>query len=261
MATYPAALRPSAPSDLIRVGARFDGGYVISRRMLEAASGLLSFGLSDEWEFEDQFSRAACVPVVCFDPTVDAAFWAKRFAAGLGKGLIRLDAKRLRRGLRMIDYNRFFDGKRNRHVRKAIGYPGRNSLTLSEAIAEAGLPGQLLLKMDIEGWEYRVLPQLVELRGEFIGLAIEFHDIDLHERRIAEFVEAISDRFVLIHFHANSHTAIGPDGLALVFELTFMARSLLRPGEELAYHDLPIVDLDAPNIPGQKEAIVSFARV
>lgn len=260
MAVYNSCFRPYAPEDLVRLGAKYDGGYVISKRMIEAAGGLLSFGLSDEREFEEEFTRKAGVSAVCFDPTVDGVFWAKRLAAGLIKGLMRSDVRRIRRSLRFIDYRRFFDGKRNRHVRKAIGYPGPNALNLSDAIAVAALPGPLMLKMDIEGWEYRILEQLVDLRSEFVGFAIEFHDIDLHERRIAEFVEAVSDRFALIHFHANSHTTIGPGGLALVFELTFMARKLLLPDEELTVRDLPIAELDAPNIPGQKEAVVSFAQ-
>lgn len=260
MAIYNRHFCPHAPADLVRVGAKFDGGYVISHRMIEAAGGLLSFGLSDEWEFEEEFTRSACVPVVCFDPTVNGLFWAKRFAAGLVKGLFSLDLRRLRRGMRMIDYRRYFDGRRNRHVRKAIGYSGPKSLSLADAIATAGLTGPLMLKMDIEGWEYRILQQLVDLRSEFIGFAIEFHDIDLHEQRIVDFVEAVSDRFILIHFHANSHTTIGPNGLALVFELTFMARSLLQPGEQLSVRALPIAELDAPNIPGQNEAVVSFAE-
>lgn len=260
MAVYNALLRPYAPADIVRLGAKHDGGYVISQRMIEAAGGLISFGLSDEWEFEKDFTRAAGVSAVCFDPTVDRTFWAKRLAVGMIKGLLRCDVSRLRRGLRVIDYCRFFDAKRNRHVRKAIGYSGPNALNLSDAIAVATLSGPLMLKMDIEGWEYRILEQLVDLREEFVGFTIEFHDIDLHEQRIADFVDAVSDCFVLIHFHANSHTTIGPDGLALVVELTFMARRLLRPDEELTIHDLPIAGFDAPNIPGQKEAVVSFAQ-
>lgn len=258
MAVYNKSLRPHAPADLVRVGAEFDGGYVISQRMIDAAGGLLSFGLNDEWSFEEEFTRKASVPVVCFDPTVDGLFWINRLAAGIVKGLISLDAMRLRRGFRFIDYWRFFNVRHNRHIRSAIGYSGPKSLSLSDAIVAAGLSGPLMLKMDIEGWEYRILKQLVELRGEFIGMAIEFHDVDLHEQRIIDFVEAISDRFVLIHFHANSHTTIGPDGLALVFELTFMARSLLQQSEQLIVHNLPIAELDAPNIPGGKEAVVSF---
>lgn len=231
---------------------------MISRRMVGATRGLLSFGLSDEWEFEAEFARSADLPVVCFDPSVNITFWAKKFAAGLTKGAANLDSKRIRRGLRFIDYARFFDGKRHRHVRKAIGYTGPVSLSFGDALKEAALPSPLLLKMDIEGWEYRVLPELVAARESFTGLIIEFHDVDLHEKRIVDFVRNISDRFMLIHFHANSHTTVGPDGLALVIELTFMARDLLQPGEALNTHALPIVGLDAPNIPGDVEATVTF---
>jgi len=259
MAVYPNSFRPRAPTDLVRIGAAFDGGYVISSRILNSAKGLLSFGLSDEWEFEAEFSRLARVPVVCFDPTVNGAFWTRKLFAALGKGVLRGDARRLRRGMRFIDYRRFFDGERHRHIRKAIGYPGPRSLNLEDAMIEAALPKPVFLKMDIEGWEYRILSQLVVAQDDFVGLAIEFHDIDLHESRIVDFIQAISERFVLIHLHANNHTAIGPQGLALVAEMTFMARSLLSSDERLTEYDLPIAGLDAPNIPGKRDAVVSFA--
>jgi len=241
------------------MGAALDGGYVLSRRIVGATKGLLSFGLNDEWEFEAEFSKAAGVPVVCYDPSVTGAFWAKRMAVGLGKGIMGLDRRRLRRGLRVIDYKQFFDGKRHRHVRKAIGFSGPRSLTLDEAIADAALPAPLFLKMDIEGWEYRILDQIVARRSEFVGLAIEFHDVDLHEKRIVDFIAAISDELVLIHFHANSHCILGPEQKSVVIELSFMAKSLLAEGEQLVAHALPIAGLDAPNLPGEREAVVSFS--
>jgi hypothetical protein len=258
MALYPLELRPQSPDDLVRIGAPFDGGYVVSRRMIDATKGLLSFGLSDEWEFEAKIAEFAKVPVVCFDPSVNITFWIKKFAAGLARGVTNLDSKRIRRGLRFIDYVRFFDGRQRRHIRKAIGYPGPMSLSFRDALKEASLPSPLLLKMDIEGWEYRVLPELLTARNSFTGLIIEFHDVDLHKKRIVEFVTDMSNRFVLIHFHANSHTTVGSDGLALVIELTFMARDLLKPREVLKTHTLPLAGLDAPNIPGDIEATVSF---
>jgi hypothetical protein len=260
VAPYNNAYRPKAPYDLIRMGAEFDGGYVISKRLLSNSRGLLSFGLSDEWEFEEQFTRTARIPVVCFDHTVNSHFWARRFIAGMAKGIINVDAKQFRRGLRMFDYNRFFDGKLNRHIRKAIGYRGENTITLPEAISLASLPEPLTLKMDIEGWEYRILKQLTEMRNKFVGIIIEFHDIDLHEHRIIEFIRAISDRFALIHFHPNSETTVGPGGSALAVEMTFMAHSLLEPGEELYFRTLPIVQLDAPNSPGKQETVVNFSE-
>lgn len=261
MALYPVEFRPNATSDLIRIGAPYDGGYVLPERIIFATHGILSFGLSDEWEFEDELSHKSGARVVCFDPSVTWAFWLRKFVVGIYRGLLKCDAQRFRRGLRFFDYVRFFDGQRHKHYRKAIGYPGVRAISLPQAIELAQLDEPLFLKMDIEGWEYRLLSDLIVLQHRFVGFAIEFHDVDLHEERIRKFISAINDTFLLVHFHANSHTAIRSDGSALVVEMSFMNRALLKPGEVLEYRDLPIPRIDAPNLPNDVEAIVSFHDV
>jgi hypothetical protein len=259
MPSYPKVFRSSSPRDMIRVGSENDGGYVLSQRMVKATKGLLSFGLSDEWGFERHFSELSGAPFVCYDPSVTASFWFRRFAAGMIKGTIKFDGRLLRRAFRFIDYLRFFDGSRHRHIRKAIGLSGPGSLSLVEALSASALPAPLLLKMDIEGWEYRILDEIVAHQSQFVGFVIEFHDLDLHEERLARFMKSISERFVLIHFHANNHTVLQPGGLALVAEFTFMAKELLEPGEALDRPNLPLAVLDAPNVLGKPDAIVNFA--
>jgi hypothetical protein len=260
MALYPWQFRPNAPNDLIRIGSQYDGGYVIPERVIGATRGLLSFGLNDEWQFEVEFSRRSQSPVVCFDPTVTGLFWLRKLVAGVLKGSVNLDATRLRRGFRYIDYIRFFDGRPHRHIQEWIGNR-TGAVTVTQAIERAQLAEPLFLKMDIEGAEYRVLDEVVIARSKFSGMAIEFHDADLHEGRIIDFVERIKDCFVLVHMHANSHTAVGPGGAALVLEFSFLNRSLLLKDEVLQYRPLPIAGLDAPNLPGDHEALVNFREM
>jgi Methyltransferase FkbM domain len=257
IAIYPSGFRPSAPRDLIRIGAKFDGGYVLPERLLAATRGLLSFGLCDEWTFEAEFARRSGARVVCFDPSVDRMFWLGKLLAGLGYGVARLDPAKIRRGFRGIDYARFFDGKHHRHIKAAIG-KGVNAVSLPRALEMAGLDEPIFLKMDIEGWEYRILDDVIATRAKFTGLAIEFHDVDLHEDRILAFIRAIADHHVLVHFHANSHTTVLEGGRALVIELSFMNRALMAPGEALEHHSLPIAGLDAPNLPHNIDAPVAF---
>lgn len=255
---YPKAFRPAATDDLVRIGAAFDGGYVMPKRIIDASEALLSFGLSDEWQFEAAFHAARGKPVAVFDHTVDARFWLQKALANAARGTLRLDAHRLRRSLRFMDYRRFFDGKTRRHFKMPLGYPGPGTADLREALRLTGFDRDVLLKMDIEGWEYRALDDIAAERARFTGIAIEFHDVDLHSDRIVRFIEETADSLVLVHFHANSHTVIGRDGQSIVVELTFMNRRLLEPGESLSHRPLPIPDLDAPNLPGDHEAPVRF---
>lgn len=258
MAEYSFKFKPFATDDLVRIGATYDGGYVMPSRILEETGGLLSFGLSDEWQFEVEFSQKSGMRVAVFDPSVNFSFWVRKFLASIYYGLKTLDYSRFCRGLRILDYLRFFDGKRHKHFRVGIGYPGRGDISLQTAIQLADLDEPLFLKMDIEGWEYRVLSDLVLLSDRFTGFAIEFHDVDLHERRIFEFIRAIEDNFLLVHFHPNTHTTVGYNDSALVIELTFMNKSLLKPNEQFCQIDLPINGLDAPNIPGDDEPTIIF---
>jgi FkbM family methyltransferase len=44
------------------------------------------------------------------------------------------------------------------------------------------------LKIDIEGSEYRILEEIIELQDFICGIVIEFHNIDLHEDKILSFI-------------------------------------------------------------------------
>jgi hypothetical protein len=255
---YPAEFRPLATTDLVRVGAQYDGGYVLPARLMSASEGLLSFGLSDQWEFEAAFLESRGKRIVCFDHSVDANFWFRKFIANLARGASRLDLASASRAFRFVNYYRFFNDGPCRHIRQPIGYPGTGAVDLVEAMNIAGFGSSVLLKMDIEGWEYRVLSDIVALRDRFSGLIIEFHDVDLHQERIVEFIRELAGQFVLVHFHANSHTVQGPGRRSIVVEMSIMNRRFLAPEEVLSYRPLPIPGLDAPNIPGNTEAAVSF---
>jgi hypothetical protein len=254
---YPSKFKPLSTPDLIRLGGSHDGGYVLPRRVVEASEGLLSFGLNDDWEFEGAFLKLKPVSLTVFDHTVHAGFWVRRVLANLAVGASRLSLERIRRTTRFIEYSRFFDGKARRHVRKAIGYPGPGAVDLEGALGESGLKQPIFLKMDIEGWEYRILDQLAEQCGRFSGMAIEFHDEDLHRQRIEAFIDTVAPEMALVHFHPNNFGARGPDGDPVVIEMTFASRKLFAPGE-LAARELPLPGLDAPNDPGSPEKPISF---
>ncbi len=235
---------------------------MLPERILSASRGLLSFGLSDEWGFEREFWERTGAPTICYDPTVNARFWFKRSITCIYRGILALDPKAMAKALKFIEYMRFFYSSGDqapKHIRKYIGYRGSHTVDLNGARAESAISIPFFLKVDIEGSEYRILDQIAHSKHELTGLAIEFHDVDLHEQRIVNFIDAISDVLVVVHFHANSHTVVEPNGRALAIELTFMNRELLREGETLLHQSLPIAALDYANLPGEAEANVSFA--
>ena len=46
-------LRPFDEPNLIRLGKKNDGGYVVSKKSLESGNCLLTFGMCNEWSFEE----------------------------------------------------------------------------------------------------------------------------------------------------------------------------------------------------------------
>jgi hypothetical protein len=257
---YSPKFKPRALDDLIRLGRENDGGYVLPKRVVDASEGLLSFGVSDDWEFEKAFLRQKRVNLVAFDHTVTGRFWAKWLLGNLVRGTLTLKPEKLRRCYRLIDYKRFFDGKSRRHVRKAIGYSASGAIDLSGALRESRLDEPIFLKMDIEGWEYRVLDELASRAKRFSGMAIEFHDTDLHRQRIEDFIEAVAADQALVHFHPNNFGARDNRGDSIVVEMTFANTSLISQSE-LRAQPLPIAGLDAPNNPHSPEGPIEFATL
>ncbi len=228
-------------------------------RLLDAAEGLLSMGLSDDWTFEQAVHEVNSVPVVAFDHSVDAKFWVRRFLGGAYHGLRERDPAKFRGVWRFRQYRRFFNSDARRHVRRAIGRREHGFVDLAEALDIARMANGVLLKIDIEGAEYRILDQIVAHRRRFCGVVMELHDIDLHEARIEQFLRAMAGDFLLVHFHANNCTTYGPADMSIVVEICLMNRALLSDAEELVEHPLPIAGLDAKNLPNQPDIVVRFS--
>ena len=69
-------LRPFDEPDLIRLGKKNDGGYIVSKKSLESGNCLLTFGMSNEWSFEEDFIKYNSKNYVhIYDHTVDLNFF------------------------------------------------------------------------------------------------------------------------------------------------------------------------------------------
>ena len=71
-------------SNLIRIGPKTDGGYVVDKRILGKNKILVTCGLNDDWEFEKDFiNKNKNSRVEAYDHTVDTKFWLKRLKKDL----------------------------------------------------------------------------------------------------------------------------------------------------------------------------------
>jgi hypothetical protein len=80
-------LAPIAIQDLVRVGNKGDGGYVIPMSSVEEADFLISMGVNTDWSFDEHFLAInPNINIHAYDHTVSK----KKFKKNLKKSLIRL---------------------------------------------------------------------------------------------------------------------------------------------------------------------------
>ena len=105
--------------------------------------------------------------------------------------------------------------------------------------------------MDIEGWGYRCLDEIIEYKALLSGIAIEFHDVDLHLDKIKRFVELID--MPIAHIHPTNCAPVNKDGIPMVIEVTFS-----RNGDIINRHPKLPHPLDAPVCPKREEYLINF---
>lgn len=242
-------LQPNACGDLVRLGKDFDGGYLVCKRDVDASDGLIGLGVYKDWSFERDFRAVNKVRVDAYDRSVGVGF----FIRNIVRKILRIYnlPKFIDAVADLISYFLFFGQSGVSHHRKFIGMNiPPNIITLNEAMSL--IEGDnTFLKIDIEGSEYRILDDLLACADQTSGLAIEFHDCDLHINRVLGFVEAYP--LSLVHLHINTGSHVSPDGIPLVIELTFSSAEKGGGGRASLPHAL-----DMPNKKGASEFEVNF---
>lgn len=254
---WPAIFRPDGRNLLVRIGSRYDGGYIIPAAVVPEIEQILTFGLGLNWDFEHQMSHLSPAHEIhCYDHTVTPARMRKIAALSLLKYFFKT-AKR-RELLRIAThYFRFFgDAGKARHFQMMVG-TADSEVETSVAAAFARLPGtsdRVLLKCDIKGGEYALLGDLIAHAPRCAVIAIEFHDCGFRMAEITDAVSQLRNSHWLDHFHINNCSEYGPDDVPSVIELTFSRKDLdgaAKLPSNLA--GLPTsrdgTELDAPNDP------------
>ena len=260
----PSFLRPKHKCELIRLGKENDGGYSIPKKSLENSKFIFGFGLSDDWSFEKDFRKLSGAKVVCYDLSVNGKYWIIRFC----KDLINVVLLRenifisLKRFFTYFSYKLFFDKKNKIHERKMIapinlhihGVDQSDITDLNQILSEKD-NFSFFLKVDIEKSEYRILEQIINYQERLTGLAIEFHDCDLHFEKIKNFIDNF--KLQLVHVHINNYGDIDSSGFANVIELTFSPQNynILREKKD---NKFPVAGLDQPNNKNINDEIIIF---
>lgn len=239
----PKSLHPIDCSSLVRLGSRYDGGYVVDESSIKDTKVLVSFGVNDNWDFENEVSKTFDIPTHAYDYSVGPMLWIKGILRPLLQRFNIMGS--IAAFMKPITFSLFFSGE-NFFYKKKIGDGSDNTVSLHSILD--GLEGNIFLKMDIEGWEYRVLEDIISMQKRFSGLAIEFHDIDLHIERVTNFLKDLDMGIVSIN--ANNTGGKDSNGNPLVIEVA-LSKNINKDGDyakDLSYLSSPN-DPTSPVIP------------
>ena len=76
-------LKPKKKFNLIRLGNKFDGGYLVDKNSILSSKNLLSFGINDDWSFEKDFLKYQNIPLYAFDYSIGKYVFFIRFLESL----------------------------------------------------------------------------------------------------------------------------------------------------------------------------------
>ena len=221
----PKFLIPKKKTDLKRFGSLYDGGYLFNEVDIIKSDLLISLGIHDNWDFEEEIhNNYKLEKIICFDPET-SNFLIFNY---LLKSILKLDKKRIKNYLKKFkkfselkSYSTFFKTKFDKQ------------LVLDEFKKK-----NILLKVDIEGDEYKWLNFFLECQDNVNSLAIEFHDLDKNFFKIKNFISKFN--LELIHTHVNTFSK--KENITL--ELTFSKHSVFSNNK---WRQSDLSSIDNPN--------------
>ena len=210
---------PGGLYDLIRLGKNNDGGYLVCKNSIEVSDYLISFGISDDFSFEEDFKDKKNIPIFAYDPTTTNIFFLKKILINI----LKIKFKNLFKSIyNFVKFKVFFYNKSNFFFKNKIGkgcVANSVCISIEEAIKKTNNAKSIFFKIDIEGSEYRILEDIIKYRDHLSAITIEFHDADLHQDKIIKFINNIN--LTLVHIHANNYSEYNYDNIPTTLELSF----------------------------------------
>ena len=256
----PNFLKPyhTALSNLIRLGRKSDGGYVIDKRVISKTRAIITCGLEAEWSFEKQFQEynKNC-KILAFDHTVNKKFWAERFLKDFIALFLlkKIKPKQIIDVFKFLQYLAFFRGKNKHYLKKIVSTKinNNNQVTITEAIGENK---DIVLKIDIEGDEYKILNAINNNFDQIYLLIIEFHNIHKNINKIKNFLT--KSKFKLIHIHGNNFAGVNKNKDPNVVEMTMLNSKKFKLTKSKSDLKYPIYGLDYKNFKRRDDIELNF---
>lgn len=252
-------LQPIKIGEMVRVGDKQDGGYVIPAHFKNSRLNLISIGLGDNWSFETQGKGIFFDKFISIDHTVS-------ISSIVGRLLRRIFTRNINLSISfyfiklIVKYLKTFKILRNSHIRKKLvssnKKKSKNEITLDECFSITK-GKKVILKIDIEGDEYEIIEDVCRYTEKIELFIIEFH---FTERQLHDFSTAISrlkEFFLLAHTHANNFDFVSVNGIPNTVELTFVNKNIFN-GNYDKIQNCPIVEIDYPCNPLKSDINLNF---
>ena len=224
-------MAPVAVPDLVRLGKDWDGGYVLSARSIDSATGMLSFGINDDWSFDQHWvQRKPNDRIHGYDGTISLC----RMAADLQQS-----------------YREFFGGPATHFPVNigAISYVGQSSL--DDAVVRLNCE-KFFIKMDIEGGEWQLTDAIMTHADNITGMVVEFHNTHRLRELLVDVLNTYRKKFHIVHIHPNTSCGYTEnDNFPVVVEYTFLNQTLWP--HDTQRWDAWLPDLDQPNLPNTQD--------
>ena len=130
-----------------------------------------------------------------------------------------------------------------------------NQITISEAIGDNK---DIILKVDIEGDEYKVLKEINKNFNKLNLVIIEFHDLQKNLKRIKDFI--IRTKLRNIHINANNYGMVDNKGIPQVIEMTLINPKKFKIKKQKTTRNYPIQGLDYKNRKRGPEIKICFKK-
>lgn len=253
-------LSPYIVKDMIRLGNKNDGGYVIPKALIKETDFLVSLGISNDWSFDQEFKKIKpAIHINAYDHTISPRVFKRNIRyLILNIFLLRFSWKKLKDSISLLSsYKSFFKGDVT-HFQKRIhnrhDYP--DDITFDDVVLNAKSK-KIFLKIDIEGSEYRIIDSIVKHANKISAIAIEFHETDPFRPIFISAIKKLQKKFKIVHFHPNNFGGYAEDGLPETPEITFINNkiNIKTFGKRKT---LPLDNLDASNGPLRPDYKIKF---
>ena len=251
--------------ELVRVGNKGDGGYLLPQGLIDSCGSLVTFGISTEWSFEQHVRRLnPDIKIYAVDRTSGvAAFLYSAFRCLTQKDMNAKERLRdlLKYLVHSVRFATFFWGKGIRFERRWVAEEARTKkdLSISEVLSWINPIQNVLFKIDIEGAEYAILPSIISsIEGQKLNvncMVIEFHDTYERRKEFLNLVNSLRHSLEIVHMHGNNCVDAAPDGFPQVIEITFARLEKQTTSKRTS---LPLAGLDFVNDPSLPDFEITF---